>query len=192
MSIRTIQETIKQYANPIKASSLQKFFQTHRNGYGEGDKFLGIIVPNIRKIAKTYRDIPLIDIQKLLDSIYHEYRMTGLYILIYQYEKADETIQKKLYKFYLKSLQAVNNWDLVDTTTPNIMGHYIYHHLEQKKILYKLVISKNLWKRRIAILATYYFIRKENVEDTLKISKLLLEVFAVLPWWGKLLQLEQT
>ncbi|MBR9677037.1 DNA alkylation repair protein [Candidatus Woesearchaeota archaeon] len=155
-----------------KAIVLQRFFKTGPGQYGEGDVFLGVVVPDQRKIAQQYVSLSFNNIQELLNSKFHEHRLTGLLILTYQYEKATEKEQKQIYEFYLKNTKAINNWDLVDVTTPKIVGAYLID--KDKSILYKLVKSKDLWERRISILATHWFIRNNQFNDTIKISELLL------------------
>ena len=165
-------------ANPNKAKILASFFKTGKGEYGEGDIFLGITVPKQREITKKYLDLDLKNIQTLLDSKYHEFRLTALIILVYQYEEAkkykDEKLKKEIIDFYLKNVRRsrVNNWDLVDLSAPKILGSYL---LDKKKdLLYDLARSKNLWERRVAILSTFAFIRKNNFRDALKISKILI------------------
>ncbi len=161
-------------ANPQKAKILAGFFKTGKGEYGAGDKFLGIVVPAQRKVVKKYAHLELPDIQKLLQSPYHEFRLTGLLILVEKFAQADEKTQKEIFKFYLKNTAYINNWDLVDLTAPKIVGEYLRDLPEQRKILYKLARSKNLWERRIAILATFAFIRQDDFSDTLKIAAILL------------------
>ena len=167
---------LQKLANPTKATILSGFFKTGKGQYGEGDKFIGITVPLQREIAKKYYEsASFVDLQKMLESKIHEYRLTSLLILVYKYDKTkNEKLKKEIYNFYLKNLQYINNWDLVDVTTPNIVGDYLLNNPKEKKILYKLVKSKNLWERRVAILATFRFIKEKQFEDTLAISEILL------------------
>ncbi|MDD2656222.1 MAG: DNA alkylation repair protein [Patescibacteria group bacterium] len=176
MSYQKITSELKNLTNEAKAKILSGFFKTGKGQYGEGDKFLGITVPEQRTIAKKYyENASFVDLQKMLENKIHEYRLTALLILVYKYEKSkDEKLQKQIYNFYLKNLKHINNWDLVDVTTPNIVGDYLTKNPEKKNILYKLVKSKNLWERRVAILATFRLIREKQFEDTLKISEILL------------------
>jgi 3-methyladenine DNA glycosylase AlkD len=167
-----IKKDLARLKNPEKAKVLSGFFKTGKGEYGEGDKFLGIIVPDQRKIAKKYTDIGLTDTQKLLSSKIHEHRLTALFILIGKYKKANETEKKKIFNFYLKNTRNINNWDLVDLSAPNIVGDYLLE--KNREILYHLSRSTNLWEKRIAILATLAFIRNNDFKDTLEISKVLL------------------
>ncbi len=159
------------YIDREKAKSLPKFFQAFPGGYGEGDKFLGITVPNQRRIAKKYKDLPLEEIQKLLNEEYHEYRLTGLFILVHRFEKTKEE-KKKIVDFYIENIDRINNWDLVDSTAYKILGSYLINR--DKTILYDFANSNHLWKQRIAIIATKEFINNNMFEDTLKISEILL------------------
>jgi len=173
MYSRIISE-LKKSSHPEKIKVLQGFFKTGNGEYGEGDRFLGVVVPDQRRIAKAYHEVDFKVIKKLLGSSYHEHRLTGLLILVYKYQLADEKNKRDVYNFYLKNTKAINNWDLVDVTCPGIVGDYLYNHQKEKKILYRLVKSKNLWERRIAVLATFVFIRRGDFKDILAISKLLL------------------
>ncbi|PIZ96638.1 MAG: DNA alkylation repair protein [Candidatus Magasanikbacteria bacterium CG_4_10_14_0_2_um_filter_33_14] len=176
MTYTKITSDLKNLTNPTKATILSGFFKTGKGQYGEGDQFLGITVPQQRQIAKKYyENTGFEDLQKMLESKIHEYRLTALIILVYKYEKTkDEKLKKQIYNFYIKNLQYVNNWDLVDVTTPNIVGDYLLNNQNKKNILYKLAKSKNLWERRVSILATFRFIKEKQFEDTLKISEILL------------------
>lgn len=154
--------------NEKKAKGNYKFFQTHPGGYGEGDDFLGLTVPIQRKIAKKYKNLPLEDVEKLLQSKYHEHRLIALYILILNFKnKKEEVID-----IYLRNLERVNNWDLVDSSAPYLLGPYLED--KDRSILYELAKSDNLWKQRIAIITTLYFIKNNDFEDALKISEILL------------------
>lgn len=129
-------------------------------------------MPDQRTIAKKYFDLSLFDAQKLLSSKIHEHRLTALFILIAKYNKTDEKEKKKIFEFYLKNIKNINNWDLVDLSAPNIVGDYLLK--KNRSILRELTHSENLWEKRIAILATFAFIRNNDFKDTFKISKVLL------------------
>lgn len=174
MTVQDIQKDLKKLEKPEKIQILSSFFKTGKGQYGEGDIFIGITVPDQRMVAKKYVDIKLSELQKLISSKIHEYRLTAFIILTYKYVKADEKDKKIIYDFYIKNRQYANNWDLVDVTTPKVIGAYLLDHPKERKILYKFATSKNLWERRIAILATYTFIKAKQFEDTLKISEILL------------------
>ncbi|NTU46713.1 DNA alkylation repair protein [Candidatus Roizmanbacteria bacterium] len=172
-SYTDVETALQALKNAEKAQVLQRFFKTGKGQYGEGDIFLGIVVPEQRKVSKLFSTITLEDIHHLLISPIHEYRLTALFILILQYQKADEHIKKNIFDFYLKHTAYVNNWDLVDLSAPNIVGDYLL--MKDHSLLYILAQSENIWEKRIAILATYTFIRSGQYEDTLRISELLLQ-----------------
>lgn len=163
---------LKLAGHPDKARILSGFFKTGKGQYGEGDIFLGIYVPTQRQIAKKYQTLSPKDLEFLLKSKIHEHRLGALFILIAQYEKGDDIIKEKIYKFYLKNIKWVNNWDLVDLSAPNIVGDWLKN--KPKNILYKMVDSPKLWQKRIAIISTLAFIRSGQFVDTLKISEILL------------------
>ncbi len=176
MSLQNIIKDLKQIANPKKVPLLSSFFKTGPGEYGEGDIFIGITVAQQRRIAKKYQYLANSEIIKLLKSPIHEYRLTALLILVLQYEQANNNNkQKQIYNFYLKNSQYINSWDLVDTTTPKIIGAYLLKNKNKRKILYQLVKSPNIWERRIAVLACWPFIKNNDFIDILKISKLLLK-----------------
>jgi len=168
-----IKKDLLQLSNPNKAKKLSGFFKTGTGQYGEGDVFLGIPVPEQRKIAKKYINLHLNDLEQLLRSKIHEHRLTALVILVTKYEKADVSGKNDIFRFYLKNTENINNWDLVDLSAPKIVGDYLLN--KDRTILFKLAKSNNLWERRIAILSTFSFIRNNDFEDSLRISKLLLQ-----------------
>ena len=148
------------------------FFKTGKGQYGEGDKFIGITVPAQRKIAVRYRKLPLAEIARLLESRIHEHRFTALEILVLQYEAGEAAARQAIFDFYLEHTARINNWDLVDTSAPYIVGEHLASR--PRKILYRLAKSSNLWERRIAVVATLMFIRAGDLEDTFAIARLLL------------------
>lgn len=150
---------LKKLANPTKAQLLQGFFKTGPGQYGEGDIFWGITVPNQRLLAKKFIELKLKDLQSILNSQVHEQRLTVLLILTYQYERANELEKTQIFEFYLKHRQFINNWDLVDVTTPKIVGDYILKNPTQRAKVFAMINRPNLWERRIALLATFPFIR---------------------------------
>lgn len=167
-----IQKELKKISDPDKAKGAQRFFKTAPGQYGAGDKFIGITVLEVRKIAKRFSDLNLSEVLSLLSSPIHEERLCALFILISQFKKGNEKSKQKIYQAYLKNYKFINNWDLVDTSAHHIVGAYLSD--KPKDILYKLAKSKNLWQKRIAILATFYDIYNQKAEETLKISKILL------------------
>jgi 3-methyladenine DNA glycosylase AlkD len=161
------------YANFEKASLLQRFFKTGKGQYGEGDIFLGVMVPNTRIVAKKFTDLPFSEIKKVLYSRIHEERLCALLILVEKYSKSDEIGKKKIFDFYIKNSKQANNWDLVDLSAPKIMGNYLLD--KPRDALYKFAVSKNLWQKRISILATFMFIKYKKYNDSLRIAKILLK-----------------
>ncbi|MGP1436603.1 MAG: DNA alkylation repair protein [Phocaeicola sp.] len=168
-----------------KRNVLSKFFKTRRGEYAEGDKFMGVVVPDIRKVAKKYLKLSLYDIQALIKSPWHEMRMCGLLIMVEYLKIAKsrswlkchslkelEILCKEYFVFYLKHTKGVNNWDLVDLTAPTIVGDYLMD--KDRSVLYELADSKSLWKQRIAIVSTYAFIRRGDCEDTYQLALKLL------------------
>jgi 3-methyladenine DNA glycosylase AlkD len=172
MTYQEIINHLQSLSNSEIAKHSQHFFKTAKGEYGYGDKFLGIRVPIIRQTVKKYKNISLEVTKKLLQSSYHEIRLFALLVLVEQFSKANADEQKKIYQIYLANTQYINNWDLVDTTAPYIIGKYLEN--KDKTILYELSKSSSLWERRIAIMSTFHFIRNNEFEDTLQIAKLLL------------------
>ncbi|MFA5432377.1 MAG: DNA alkylation repair protein [Candidatus Paceibacterota bacterium] len=171
--VNKILKELKSKKNAEQAKVLSRFFKTGKGQYGEGDVFWGIKVPVLREIARKFKEASLVDIQELLNSKVHEHRMTGMFILVEKYKKAES--KKEIYEFYLKNTKNINNWDLVDLTAPNIVGAFLLENKKERKILYSLVKSKNLWERRIAVLSTFTLLRNKEYEDILKIAELLLK-----------------
>ncbi len=167
-----IEKDLKELGNPEKAKVLSRFFKTGTGEYGEGDVFLGVVVPETRRVAKKHKDLKLVELQKLLNSKIHEHRLAALLVLVEKYPKGDEKEQKRIFEFYLQNARKVNNWDLVDLSAPKVVGAHLLK--KNRAILKKLARSKNLWERRIAIVSTYAFIRDGDFADTLKISEMLL------------------
>lgn len=159
-----IKKEIKSLANPEKAKILQRFFKTGEGEYGEGDRFYGITVPELRKVSKKYLDLAFDELQKLIDSPWHEERMVALFILLKKEDK------KKAVDFYLKNTHKINNWDLVDLTAPTIIGEY-----GDKKIVDKLSNSKDLWEKRIAMLATFTYLKEGDNKYTFKLARKFLK-----------------
>ncbi len=174
ISYKRIEKALQKAGNKEKAVFLKRFFKTEKGQYGYGDEFIGVTVPVQRSIARMYIDTPEPDLTFLLASKIHEYRLTALIILVYQFNRGNPLTRKKIYSYYLSKTKRINNWDLVDASARDIVGEYLLDHPIEKKILHKLVKSENLWERRIAIVATWAFIRKNQYEDTLRLSRLLL------------------
>ncbi len=168
----TLRSELRSLKNPEKAKILSGFFKTGPGEYGEGDRFLGIPVPDIRRIIRTHRHASLRHIRALLHSGYHEERLAALLCLVDRYQRGDAIQKKEIFSLYLNNTVFINNWDLVDLTAPHIVGEQLFR--KGRSLLTKLARSGNLWERRIAILATFYFIRQGESRGTLRIAKLLL------------------
>jgi len=173
MTEQKIQKYLRRFASKEKAKLLQGFFKTGPGQYGEGDIFLGVMVPNIRRTVKEFADAPLPEVRKLLRSSYHEERLLALLLLVRKFEKGDDGARKRIYTLYLKNTKYINNWDLVDLSAPKIVGPYLDGR--SRSLLYRFVRSKSLWERRIAILATFAYIRKSDFADALALAEMLLE-----------------
>jgi len=167
---------IRKYGNIEKVKDYSWFFKTGKGEYGEGDKFLGIMVPVCRQLVKELIDISDKDLDKILKSPYHEERLIALLILVKRYEKAkDENTMKEIYTYYLSNTKYINNWDLVDLSAPRIVGKYLVDKKDREKILINLAKSKLLWERRIAVLATSIFIYDKDPDITFKLVDLLMK-----------------
>lgn len=200
MKAEDLKMELSLYANFEKANLLQRFFKTGKGQYGEGDIFIGVMVPNTRKVVKKFVNLSLTEIKKLLYSRIHEERLCALLILVEKFSKLDKTNPsqmsdfagdkkisrsalyfpiksqfggaKNIFSFYVKNAKRVNNWDLVDLSAPKIVGNYLLN--KSKDVLYKFAASRNLWKKRIAILSTFTFIKNKKYRDSLEIAKILL------------------
>lgn len=172
MNHQQIVKDLLVFKDPQKSKLLAGFFKTGKGEYGEGDVFWGISVPIQRKVAKKYSKIDLNEVIALLKSKIHEHRLTALLILVDKYHNADPLSQKTIFNLYLKNTKFINNWDLVDLSSPNIVGDYLLNN--NKQILIKLARSKNLWERRIAVLATFAFIKRNEFRESLKLAELLI------------------
>lgn len=157
-----------------KAVHLSRFFKTGPGQYGEGDRFLGVMVPYSRAIAKANKAMPLEEVQLLLESPWHEARLCALLILVYRFKerKITEEEREQIYSFYIKNARRCNNWDLVDLSCRDIVGEYLVD--KDRSILYRLADSENLWEQRIAVVATWAFIRRLDFNDTLALAERLM------------------
>jgi 3-methyladenine DNA glycosylase AlkD len=172
--VQKIVREIKILGNPARARLSQSFFKTAKGQYGEGDVFIGLTVPQQRSIALSHLAATLADLEKLLHSKVHEHRFVALEILIAQFERAAASGRKALFDFYIKNSKSANNWDLVDASAPNVVGNYLYNH-ENKNfmLLKKLAKSKDLWKKRIGIVACMYFIKMKSTKEILEIAEIV-------------------
>lgn len=171
--IHELNNKLKEYSDLKRAEINKRFFKTNEGEYGHGDIFIGISVPQCREIAREFLNFNFENIGRLLKDKVHEKRLIGLLILVENFKKADEKNKEEIYNFYLKNLEGVNNWDLVDLSADKIIGNFLLD--KEKKILYELVQSDNMWERRISIISTFAFIRNNKFEDTFKISEMLLD-----------------
>ncbi len=171
MALSQLLTELHQLADDKIAAHSQRFFKTGKGEYGEGDQFIGIRVPKIRKLARKYQTLSIPDILELLNSPIHEERLLAIVIMVEQYKRGDADQQKGLFKLYLGNTHRINNWDLIDVSVHHIVGHYL--EKRDKSILYRWAESKNLWERRMAVMATFYFIRQHTFVDTLRIGEVL-------------------
>lgn len=172
-SLATLRREVRCQADPRRAAANRWYFKTGPGEYGEGDKFVGLTVPKVRVLAKTYRGLALADVQRLLRSPLHEERLLALFILVLRYSRAASAERAAIYRCYVKNLDRVNNWDLVDSSAPTLVGQTLAGR--EKAPLYRWIRSSNLWHRRIAILSTFYDIRERRFEDALRLAKILLD-----------------
>ena len=169
---KTITSELQALSNAEKREIFPKFFKAGKGEYGEGDRFLGVTVPNIRAIAKQYKNISLNEIRELMQSEWHEVRLCALLIMVEKSKKKDEALRQQLFDLYLSQTDRINNWDLVDLSCRFIIGEYLLD--KSRDILYQLAQSPLLWDNRIAIVSTYAFIRKGQLEDTYALSDIMM------------------
>ena len=170
---KTITNKLQALSDAEKREIFPKFFKAGKGEYGEGDRFLGVTVPNIRAIAKLHKDISIEEIRDLIQSEWHEVRLCALIIMVEKSKKKDEALRKELFNLYLSQTERINNWDLVDLSCRFIIGEYLLD--KSRDILYQLAQSPLLWDNRIAIVSTYAFIRKGQLEDTYALSDLMMQ-----------------
>ena len=170
---KTITSELQALSNAEKREIFPRFFKAGKGEYGEGDRFLGVTVPNIRAIAKQYKNISLNEIRELMQSEWHEVCLCALLIMVEKSKKKDEALRQQLFDLYLSQTDRINNWDLVDLSCRFIVGEYLLD--KSRDILYQLAHSPLLWDNRIAIVSTYAFIRKGQLEDTYALSDLMMQ-----------------
>lgn len=171
MTAEDVLQALVVYADTAKQAFYPRFFKTGKGEYGEGDRFLGITVPEVRKVARAAKEASIEVIEELLSSEWHECRLCALILLNERFKKASEEDQTMIFHFYLSHTDGVNNWDLVDVSAPNIVGAYLLGR--PRDVLYRLAESEVLWERRIAIVATLTFIRKGDLGDTIRLAEKL-------------------
>lgn len=172
MTAQDLIRDLEKYSNTKDAEFLQRFFKTGKGQYGEGDIFIGVRMPACRIVAKKYMDLSLNELQKILDTKVHEQRMAALIILTLKYPKA--TNKHEIYDFYLSNVYKgnINNWDLIDVTTPHIIGVYLFD--KPRDILYDLARSQDIWQKRVSVLATFQFIKDGDASTSLELAEILL------------------
>jgi 3-methyladenine DNA glycosylase AlkD len=173
MMFREITRELAKLGDPEQAAVLRRFFKTGPGQYGEGDLFRGIKVPVLRQLVKKYPALPFADAERLLHAVHHEDRMLGLLFLMAGFEHGGAEVRRLSYRLYLDTTRCINNWDLVDVSAPHIVGAYLFD--KSRAPLRRLARSSLLWERRIAIVATFYFIRRNQFDDTLEIAGMLLD-----------------
>lgn len=181
MSAKLVLSMLRKVACVEKAASLPKYVQAVPGGYGEGDRFLGCIVPEQRKVAGQFPGLSQTELKKLFASPWHECRLTGMFILVSQFERAAKRRNpnrneecREIVRFYLANLDAVNNWDLVDSTSPKILGAWLVENPDERVVLGRLASSKVIWERRVAVLATFALIRNREFSEIINLAETLL------------------
>lgn len=174
MSFIQFRREFRSLARPEQAVALRRFFKTGPGQYGEGDRFLGIMVPQTRKMVAVSDDLTIANIKALLASSFHEERLLAALILVRRFRRGDVKQQKEIYDFYLAHQSAINNWDLVDTSTPNIVGEYLEHERDRRRILLNMAKSPRLWTRRMAVLATLSGIQRGRSDDAFAVVRALM------------------
>ena len=172
-SLAAVRRDIRALGSPERAKHSLRFFRTGPGEYGEGDKFLGLSVPEMRAIAKRYRDLGHKQVLELLQSEWHEDRVVALLLLVEGYKRGDDAGRHKIHRAYLSNTARINNWDLVDMSAGQVVGGHL--DVSEISLLEKLARSKDLWERRIAIVATFHFIKQDQLEPTLRIADMLLQ-----------------
>lgn len=181
MTAKQILASLREVAREDKAAFLPGFFQAVPGGYGEGDRFIGCVVPDQRKVARHFRDLSRDELVKLFASPWHECRLTGMLILVGQFDVAAKSNNPhrlfecgEIVEFYLANLDAVNNWDIVDTTAPKILGPWLVENSDERSVLERLTASDVLWERRVAVLATFSLIKNDEFEEIIELAERLM------------------
>jgi len=172
-SAALVRRSLRQFASPERAKTHAWFFKTGKGEYGEGDVFIGVTVPEQRLVARHFRLLPLPEVDRLLTSRVHEERLTALLILVDQFSRSKDEVERgRIFRLYLKRLRFVNNWDLVDASAEYIVGGWLED--KPRGLLDRLAKSKHLWSRRVAMVATFHYIRQGESEDAVRIATALL------------------
>lgn len=167
-----IREELDKVADTSHSENLQGFFKTGEGEYGEGDIFLGVRVPEQRRIARKHRNLPLGDVLMSLHSRFHEERLTALFILVDKFKHGDLKTREKIVSIYLDNTEYINNWDLVDCSAHKILGEWLID--KPRQVLYELAKSNSLWERRISVISTFAFINRGDYEDAIKLAETLM------------------
>ena len=170
--LEPLRAQLQMMADPLVAEHSQRFFKTGPGQYGEGDIFLGIRVPVLRRVAREYRELDLDQVEELLQSSLHEHRQIALFILVDQFKRGVRSHRHKVHALYSRNIVHVNNWDLVDPSAEHIVGAWLND--QSRSLLYRMARAQSLWERRIAVMATFHYIKQGHFTDTLRICQLLL------------------
>lgn len=171
MTAAAVRKELKTHIKPDKAAFYPRFFKAGPGEYGEGDKFLGVVVPDQRRVAGKFRDLPRAEIDKLLSDSFHECRLTAVFILVKQFERSrDRKVQREILDYFLSRTDAINNWDLVDSSAPYIVGGYLKDETN-RSLLMKLARSRNMWEQRIAVVANYPLIKQDEFDGILELGQ---------------------
>lgn len=173
MTGAALKRELKAAGTPERALGAARFFKTGKGEYGEGDIFLGITVPELRRIVRQYRGLPLVEVERLLHAQEHECRLAALLVLVAQYERGDQTLRREILDMYLRNTRYINNWDLVDASCREIVGAHL--RIGSRKLLTRLAKSRSLWERRIAMVSTMALVRDGDLDDALRIAEMLLD-----------------
>lgn len=173
--VTELKQELLSLATPQRAEASEWFFKTGPGEYGEGDIFVGITMPDIRKTVREYIDLPLSEVEQLLSSKEHEFRMGALIILVAKFKRGDHQTRENIYRTYLANTKYINNWDLVDVSAEHIIGAWLRDKPAKMSTLKKLAKSKSLWERRIAIISTFHYIKQGEPDETLQIAEMLLD-----------------
>ena len=173
VTIGQMLRALRAEADPSRVAVLQRFFRTQPGEYAEGDRFIGVTVPSIRRLARRFREAPLDEVDALLHSPVHEARLLALLLMVQSFRAGDQRRRREIYTLYLSRTHFINNWDLVDSSAPQIVGAWLADRSPAP--LRRLARSQSLWERRIAIVATHHFIRQGDLETTFAVADILLE-----------------
>lgn len=173
VSAESARRALRTVADSSRVSTLQRFFKTGPGEYADGDIFIGVTVPQVRKLTRLFEEMPFAEVKKLLRSAIHEERLLALLIWVRQYQRGDPEVRDQIFHGYTAQVKWINNWDLIDVTAPHIVGSHLSKS-NPRSVLYEWAVSDDLWYRRIAIMSTFHFIKHEDFADTVRIAGILL------------------